>query len=355
MKVECLSIEISPGDTSQRYFLTDSGGVRAIWYIIHEPSDIISHFAYYFMLDPKNIFPIGMGTWGIGGFAERNPQNDDEKQIKALSYMIDRGVNFIQIPYWYAEGRAVELLSQAIKSSTKKREELFITSSIYHYKNPTLKDAESELNILLNTLDTTYLDSVVFALAASPLWGREESKEFLHKQLEAKKTRFVSVTNFDLASLEEFKKDFGDNLFSHELSLSFEIRENVDFGIVSFADKNNIKNVISQPLRRNRTVLQNWPLLIELSNKYSRSQNQIILNWMVEKCFIPITKSETISHIDEHLDSTDFKIEDEDLKKLDEFRPPNWQTPTIDWYQSGKGVRIDQLANIFDESIDKNK
>ena len=33
------------------------------------------------MLDPKNIFPIGIGTWGIGGFAEKNPQNDDEKQV----------------------------------------------------------------------------------------------------------------------------------------------------------------------------------------------------------------------------------------------------------------------------------
>lgn len=54
------------------------------------------------MLDPKNIFPIGIGTWGIGGFAEKNLQNDDEKQIKALTYMINSGFNFVEANLWYS-------------------------------------------------------------------------------------------------------------------------------------------------------------------------------------------------------------------------------------------------------------
>lgn len=305
------------------------------------------------MLDTNKIFPIGIGTWGIGGFAEKNPQNDDQKQIDALVHFLKKGANYIQIPYWYAEGYAAELLKRAIDLSGKKREELFITSSIYPDRNPGLEDANREFETLLNILDTKYLDGFVVALRALPRWGESETKKYIHELIEKGKTRFVSVTNYNLDSLKNFKKEFGDKLFSHEISLSFEIRENVDFGIVKFADENGIRNVISQPLRRNRSAAWNWPLLVELSEKYKVTQNQVILAWMVRKGFLPITKSETASHIDEHIISIDIDLSESDLGRIDSFRPDGWMTPQIDWYQTGEGVRIDQLANIFDETFKK--
>ncbi len=40
------------------------------------------------MIDKKDLFPIGIGTWGIGGYVERDPDNNDEKQVDALRYML---------------------------------------------------------------------------------------------------------------------------------------------------------------------------------------------------------------------------------------------------------------------------
>ena len=294
-----------------------------------------------------------MGTWGIGGFAERDPQNNDQKQIEAMRYAIDNGVNLIEATYWYSEGRSVELIKEAIRQSDKDREDIFITSTVYPYRNPTLLDAEREIDVLLATLETDYIDTLQFSLSSLLQWGRKDSINFINKCIVKNKSRYISVTNFDLDSLKEFKKEFGDKLFSHEVVLNFEIRENQDLGIIDYANKNDIKNFIFQPIRRNRTAQRNWPLLLELSEKYSKTQNQIILNWLIWKKCVPLTKSENIEHINETLGSINFKLEERDYLKIDLFRPKGWNPPKIDWYKTGDGQPIFMFPNIFDEEYNK--
>jgi diketogulonate reductase-like aldo/keto reductase len=305
------------------------------------------------VLKQKDIFPIGIGTWGIGGYAQINPQNNDDKQKEALTYSINHGMNLIEATWWYAEGHSVQLISDAIKQSEKKRDDLFITSTVYPYSNPTINKAEKEIEIVLKTLNTKYLDVAVFSLSSLPQWGETKSIKLLNKLIKNKIIRFVGLTNFNLEMLTKFKKEFSDKLFSHEVTFSFEIRENQDLNILSFADNNKIKNIIFQPLRRNRTAVRNWPLLINLSNKYHRTQNQVILNWIVTKGYYPLTKSETIDHIDEHLDSLNFRMELSDIKKLDDFRPIGWNPGKIDWYKTGEVTPIFQLPNDFDEKYNE--
>jgi len=155
--------------------------------------------------------------------------------------------------------------------------------------------------------------------------------------------------------LKRYKEYFGDKLFSHEVSYTFENRENEidNNGPINYANQNNIKTIVYQPLRRNRTALRNWPLLVELSNKYAVTQNQILLAWIVSKGFLPLTKSETISHIDEHIASLNIKLSNEDLQRLEDFRIQNYQVPQIDWYKTGNSLDVSQLPNVFDEEYDK--
>jgi hypothetical protein len=85
----------------------------------------------------------------------------------------------------------------------------------------------------------------------------------------------------------------------------------------------------------------------------SKSQNQIILKWIISRGYLPLTKSETIQHIDDYLDLNNFIIEKSDLDRLNSFHPPNYQKPKAFWGAAGKGVRIDQLCNVFDEDYEK--
>lgn len=302
------------------------------------------------MIDLKNLSKFGIGSWGLGGYAELDPTNDDANQIKALEFQLNSGMNLVTVNFWNSDGKAVKLFHEAMINTGKKRNEIFLVQSIYDYKLPTFEDVKKEFQLCLNTFETDYIDSIEFNLAGIDKYGLDTVVEFIQSLLDSGKTRFVSVTNFNLEHLKKFHGIFGDKLFSHELHYSFDVRANEEFGIIDYAMENNIINIVFQPLRRNRTALRNWPLLVSLGEKYGKTQNQIILNWLVNRGLHPLIKSENIEHIKENLAALDFNLDEQDIEKLNEFTVPGYHTPEIDWFNKGTGgVFIATLPNVFDE------
>lgn len=89
--------------------------------------------------------------------------------------------------------------------------------------------------------------------------------------------------------------------------------------------------------------------MIELANKYNKTQNQIILNWIIkEKKIKPLIKCTNIDRIKQNLDSMNFEMEKEDYSRLNNFRSEEFDNVKIDWNSTGSGVSIDQLANQFE-------
>ncbi|MBT6689827.1 hypothetical protein HN903_00700 [archaeon] len=302
----------------------------------------------------KDIFPIGIGGWGIGGFAKKDASND-EKDVEALVYSLSKGMNFIEVNYWNSEGHNVELLAEAIDKSGVGREKLFFNQAVYNYRNETLEDIAEEMKVVREILGTDYMDSVEFSLSGVLQYGFDNVVEFLKDVLASGEARSVSITNSNLEHLKKFKEIFGDKFFCHELNFNFEIREMEDIGIIQFGEDNNVLNVLYQPIRRNKTALRNWPLLVELGEKYGKSQNQVIFNWLIGRGFLPMTKSSNLAHIDENIGALDFEMEAEDVKRLDEFRT-GWDCPGVVFDNGdvceGKVV-VHQLSNVFDEVYDK--
>jgi diketogulonate reductase-like aldo/keto reductase len=308
------------------------------------------------MVDIKDLFPIGIGAWGHGGFAEYNPDNDDEKQIRALTYQFNKGMNMTEINFWNSKGHSVKLIKEALDRSKIGRDNIFLLQSIYNYYNPTLDDVKREFELCLKTFATDHVDSIQFPLTAVKVYGFGPLTKLIQDYLDQKLTRYVSVTNFNLEYLTKFQSIFGSKIFSHELHFSFEIRNNEDLGIIDFDNNHGIINVIYQPLRRNRTAKQNWPLLAELATKYSKTQNQIILRWLTSRGMLPLVKSEYIEHIDENLAALSFEMKKEGIERMNKFRPPNFVSKKIDWFMEGKipnSAFIHALPNIFDEEYAK--
>ncbi|OGM14071.1 hypothetical protein A3D84_03120 [Candidatus Woesebacteria bacterium RIFCSPHIGHO2_02_FULL_42_20] len=307
------------------------------------------------MINRNNFSKIGIGTWGIGGFAEHDTNNDDEKQIKALTHQLSRGMNFVEINFWNSQGHSVKLIKEAVNRSGVARDKLFLLQSIYNYYNPTIGDVKKEFELCLKTFDINKVDSIQFPVTAIKVYGFKPLVKLVRSFLDQNLARFASVTNFDLENLKRYHAEFGDKIFSHELHYSFEIRTVDDLGIIDFDNKNKIINVLYQPLRRNRTAKQNWPLLAELAKKYNRTQNQIILNWMTTKGMHPLVKSETIEHIVENLESLNFEMDKSEIKRINDFRPPNYAPKEVDWMMEGNTNKafIHALPNIFDEEYEK--
>lgn len=301
------------------------------------------------MLDVNNISKIGIGTWGIGGFLWPDSSVDEKKQTDAIAYMLSKGLNFVEANMLYSAGKSVEILGNAIKQSGVKREDVFVCAAVYLRDTKNLEEAKGELDSILSLLDTDYVDTLQFTMGSFTISSYEDITEWTDTLLASGKIRYTSITNENLAMLKKYKEKYGNKFFSHEVVFNFEVRANEELGIIDYAHENNVKTVVYQPFRRNRTAGHNWGPIVKLAKKYGKTQNQILLNWIVSKGYLPLTKSEDIDHINEHLEALDFILDDSDIQQLDDFKIPNYTQPDIAWDADSTGVKIDQLSNVFED------
>ena len=102
---------------------------------------------------------LGMGTWQMGGRMERDSRNDDAGQIQALKTGLDLGFNLIDTAESYADGKAEELVGEAIRGYDRGK--LFLTSKVWKTHvayDDVLRAAENSLK----RLGTDYLDLYLY-------------------------------------------------------------------------------------------------------------------------------------------------------------------------------------------------
>jgi diketogulonate reductase-like aldo/keto reductase len=306
-------------------------------------------------LSGKQISKIGIGSYGVGGRGHRDMEItdklEDKEYINALVYTLDQGVNFTEIAVGYGHGQSIVLFKKALDISSVNRDDVFLTHSLYPRDLLSIKEADQDVASFYEIMETDYADSTLVTQSFINKFGESSVYSFLYNLLEAGKTRFVSLSNANLACIKSFKKEFADKFYAHEGHLSFEIRVLQDKGIFNVCDELGIKNIIWRPLRRNKTFLHNWELLIELAKKYQRTQGQIVLNWMCNSGYSPMVMSSNRKHIDDNIASTNFSMSPEDYKRMNDFRPStlNYNSPKIDWDNPNEGDSIVTLVNDFEK------
>jgi len=160
------------------------------------------------------------------------------------------------------------------------------------------------------------------------------------------KVRYLGISNCNLEQLKEINEKIKLDFFEGVYNL--ECKTNEHIGILDYCKENDITFIAYQALRRNRTAERKYPVLLELAEKYKKTQNQIILNWIIkEKGIKPLIKCTNVERINENLSSLDFEMEKKDYEKLNSFESEEFNNIKIDWYGTGDGVTIDQLPNQF--------
>lgn len=288
------------------------------------------------MINKENIYPIGIGTWKID---YENIDND----IKALVHSYNKGQNYLSLYMLYNNGEVVKKLKKFI--DIVGRENLFINVNL----EPTIKkreDVSKQLNEYLEILNIDYVDSLELHSPRFTNIPLTDVYEEIKKLVDLHKVRYIGISNSNLEQLIELEKIIKIDFFEGVYNLECKLYE--DIGLLDYCDRHNIKFICYQPLRRNRTALRNYPVLKELSEKYNKTQNQIILNWIIkEKKILPLIKSTNIERINENNDSLNFEMDKEDYNKLNEFRSIEFDNIEIDWNNNG-GIPIDQLPNQFE-------
>lgn len=296
----------------------------------------------------KDIFPIAVGTYGLGASRSESWEDNkvelliDEKEMQSIIYSYEKGQNYIDTSYIYAGGQTMKFISEFIKRVDRNK--LFIAVKIENFIEK-VEDIEEQLDKYLKILGINYADSILLHTPKASKIPLEDSYNELKRLTKIGKSKYISASNLNIEQLKIIVEGLNIDLFSFEGLYNLECKQNEDVGVLDYCKKHNILFLNYQPFRRNRTANHNYPLLVELANKYNKTQNQILLNYYVyEKKLIPITKANRIEHIDLNLEALNFKMEQIDYDKLNMFRCKEFDELEVDWQDNG-GISIYKFAN----------
>lgn len=288
------------------------------------------------MISKEELFPICIGTWKID-------YENFENEFDSLVHSYELGQNYLSLSLLYNNGEVVRQMKKLIDKIG--REKLFIATNL----EPTIEnvgDIEKQLNEYLQILDIDSADMLQLHKPSFSKMPLAEVYNEIDRLVKEGKVKYVGISNCNLEQLIEVNNITKIDFFEGVYNLECKVYE--DNGVLRYCKENDIYFLCYQPLRRNRTAKRNYSVLEELSQKYNKTQNQIILNWIVkEKNINPIIKSTNVSRIDENNSSLQFEMEKEDYDKLNEFRSEEFDNVVIDWDDKG-GIPIDQLANQFE-------
>ena len=290
-------------------------------------------------MDKNNIFKIGIGTWKI------DPDNF-ENDLEALKFSFDLGQNYLPLSMLYNNGKVVEKMHKFIKLVGRKN--LFICANLERYVEK-IEDVENQLNQYLNMLELDYVDCFqihTFAVCKIPML--DIYKE-INRLVEIGKVKYIGVSNVNLEQLKQITNIVKIDFFEGVYNLDCKYYENS--GLIEYCNNHDILFTAYQTLRRNKIAQKNYSFLVELADKYHKTQNQIMINWIVkEKGIIPLIKSTNISRIKENIAALDFEMEKADYELLDEFQNEKINTIQINWNDES-GITIDQLPNQNEDNL----
>lgn len=256
----------------------------------------------------------GLGTWIMGGDKTRDPNNDDEADIKAIQNAIEAGITHIDTAENYAEGYAEKLVGQAIKDCD--RPDLFIVSKVKG-ANLGYDDLIRACRNSLRRLQTDYLDLYLIH-APNPKIPIKETMRAIDTLMEEGLIKNVGVSNFTVERTEEAQAHTKNKIVANQLHLNLIFREPERRGLLDYCQKNDVMFIAWRPVQKGAlTERGTHKILDEICEKYDKTPAQIAINWLISQPnVVTLSKMRDSSHLKENLGAIGWQMEKEDIEKL---------------------------------------
>jgi diketogulonate reductase-like aldo/keto reductase len=254
---------------------------------------------------------LGQGTWHL---ADNTATRAEE--LATLQLGLDLGATLIDTAEMYGEGRAEELVGEAIRG---RRQEVFLVSKVYPH-NATRGGMPAACERSLRRLNTDRLDLYLLHWrGAVPL---AETMEALMALQQAGKIRHYGVSNLDLADMKElWSVPGGQGLATNQLLYNL-ARRGIEWELLPWLRERQVPIMAYSPLEQAR--LMRDARLRQFSRRHGLTPAQAALAWLLAKPDVMvIPKSSRRERLKENLGALDHSLSSAQLAELDGlFAPP---------------------------------
>ncbi|MFP3178330.1 MAG: aldo/keto reductase [Thermocladium sp.] len=259
---------------------------------------------------------IGLGTWGIGGGFWIPDCSNMDSMVKLLREAINMGYTMIDTAEMYGGGCSERIIGEAIKGFP--RNDLFIISKVWptHARHDdVLKSAKASMERL-----GTYIDLYMIHWPARDVQIRE-TMQAMEELVDEGVIRHIGVSNFDVVELEEARRSLTKyGIVADEVRYNLLDRD-AERDILPYAEREGITIIAYSPLGTGailRPGSKEYKLLEEVGSKYGKTPAQVLLNWVIRKPnIVAIPKAARLEHMRENMGAIGWKLDDDDVKKLD--------------------------------------
>jgi diketogulonate reductase-like aldo/keto reductase len=265
----------------------------------------------------------GFGTWSMGGRDTRDINNDDNADIYAIKTALEMGITHIDTAEWYSEGRAEELVGEAIKGFDRSK--LIITTKVtpmhLHYDDLVNSAMQS-----LKRLKIDYID-VYLIHNPNPYIDIKESMEAMDHLMEIGCIKNIGVSNFNVAEFIAAQKCCENKITCNHLHYNLKHRGPLLDGSIKHAQDNDVMVVAWRPTQKGLFSKEPVGIVDRLCSKYGKTANQMAINWLVsQKNVVTISKTRKIEHLKENLGALGWSMDKSDIELLMNYFPDTVDT-----------------------------
>lgn len=264
-------------------------------------------------LGGKRASPIGIGTYGMGG-AVVTSRGNDRKDVDALNFALDNGINVIDTAEMYGHGHAEELVAKAIRG--REREDLFIITKVLptHLKKEAMARA---VRGSLARMGTDYIDLYLihWLLPTSNIGEAVSNMEGL---VEEGLVRNIGVSNFDAGETgKAIRVAKPHRIIANQIRYNL-FKKRCEEELIPFCEKNGVRIIAYTPLSKGSLGhgrIEDIRKVKEVSERTGKTPVQVALNYLMKRS-LPIPKSSSREHIREILGAMGWQLSKDDYEYL---------------------------------------
>ena len=249
----------------------------------------------------------------MGGRSEHDPDNDDARDITAISNALSLGITHIDSAEAYAAGYSETLVGQAIAETP--RSELFLTSKVspqhFHYDD-LLRAHEASLE----RLGVDYLDLYLLH-HPNPEIDIKETMRALNQLVDSGGVKGIGVSNFAVARIQAAEGYSNQPLTAVQAHYNLVVREPEHKGVLGYCQQREIILMAWRPVELGKLSESDNRYAFELTQAKRCTGSQLSIAWLcAQKSVATIFKTSNPKHLAENLGALKIDLSDEEVENL---------------------------------------